>query len=202
LLSFSFTSLARTASSGVMHYKRTSASQTPNTRNLLKPFDLNKYKKNPKLTVQSIAKKNQEIFKKLNNIESSSKTVTKTSQKIIVYNNLNSLNGSKTKKFEIKQVQKSETNSTTSQSIKQEINKRSDQGNIRHVRSPENYKISNNQNDYPRRWKVMKSVDLKATNNRIHYPKKERIRIIKSPPPNVSHFSIFVLINRLLNRLI
>lgn len=43
LLGFRFRALAAGARRGCMHYKRTSASQTPNSRVLLKPFDFGKY---------------------------------------------------------------------------------------------------------------------------------------------------------------
>ena len=82
-------------------------------------------------------------------------------------------------------AQKSETNSNNSQSIVNKISNVSYKKEINENRSPDVIKYTHQDNSqYPRRWKIMKSVDLKA--KKVNYPRKERIRIIKSPPPNVS----------------
>jgi hypothetical protein len=148
-----------------MHFKRTSASQTPNTRNLMKPFNLKNYLKNPKKEVKNLEKTNKEIFNKFHNIGNDNK-------KVIVYNANSSKN---TKTFEI--CDKSETNSISGNSVNKKI-----------LRKSKNYLIENKspeiiKSDHSRRWKIMKSVDLKAKKG--NYPRQERIRIIKSPPPNV-----------------
>ena len=176
LINFSFNLLVDKASSACMHYKRTSASQTPHLKTLGKGFDFSKYfNKNQQQTNQP----KTNLFASKNNIFLQTQKTQKKK---------NSLEFKKDGKItsgfnrEIKNEFP-----VTKQKIVSKVSP--GKNKIRNL-SPatKNYFESRHpKKETPKRWnKIMKSVDLKAKNSKNTFPRQERLRIIKSPPPNVT----------------
>lgn len=171
-----------------MHYKRTSASQTPNVRNLTKQLDISRYLKNTQKKQKEILGKNGiKTFEQKPKVFSSSKAA-KTVTKIIKTSNprispINSASEKKVYKEPTRKVIKI-SNTTEAKDSRSGVPS-SGLSEKRFFKNSNQSITSTNQNE-PRRWhKAMKSVDLKARNNYRVFPRQERIRIIKSPPPSV-----------------
>ena len=183
LLNFSFSLLVNNLSSRSMHYKRTSASQTPKIRNIGKTFDTKKYlskrNKGPLGISSNTLKLNGSVQNSTNiiskNIKSfKSNLIHSDTRKEIK----NSIGGISTYKKTKEPIERNMIlNSQNSRIEKRDLSP----ATRKYLES----RATKQNNEGPRRWKkIMKSVDLKAKQNT--YPRQERIRIIKSPPPNVS----------------
>ena len=181
LLTFDFISLVKNSSSSSMHYKRTSASQTPNVRNVTKQFDISKYLKDQKTRNLKLKDKPpiQKPSPKLEFVKDAGSVTGKSPFESGTEVGQSSGFYKKIVKISVTKDQKKRVYASPTPEKKRLL-------------SPENGKFVESKKQenevYPRRWnKVLKSVDLKAKNNQNRFPRQERIRIIKSPPPNVNY---------------
>jgi hypothetical protein len=175
-----------------MHYKRTSKSQTPHLKSITKQLDISKYLKNTNKVQKEILNKNgfieqtkvgihQNVFQKTPTI---TKSIKRSYQKGKTEDLFSDNRGGTD--LPLKKIIKVSVKNITDKQHGHLVSGYSQKRVLKNDTSPPPVPVQRNERDMPRRYnQIMKSVDLKTRNKNQNFPRQERIRIIKSPPPNV-----------------